>query len=83
MGGKSRSSQTPPAKRRYRLTGMVLCHDLRMNSEVEVIEEFDKEPTLEEATKLLWQAGGKMVAAGYCEGCPFELSAVRITEEAD
>ena len=77
----SQGNNLPAAQRRYRLQARLLCHDVRLNSEVETIVALDEAPTQSEAERLLWPVADALVAENGCEGCPYELSAINTTPE--
>jgi hypothetical protein len=70
-----------PSRRRFRLTGSLLCHDVRLSTLVEVIVHLDEAPSAAEAMRLLEPGADAKVAQQGGEGCPYELSDFTIVEE--
>jgi len=62
-----------------RLTANLLCHDVRLNSEIEVVVALDYIPTEAEAERLMYPAADALVAEYGCQGCGYELSSIRVT----
>jgi hypothetical protein len=59
--------------RTYLIRAQLLCHDVRLNTWIEIRQVLEREPTEAEALHLLWPTGEAVVAKNWCEDCPFEL----------
>jgi hypothetical protein len=69
------------SRRRFRLTGSLLCDDVRLSTLIEVIVHLDRAPSTAEAMRLLEPSADAKVARQGGEGCPYELSDFTIAEE--
>jgi hypothetical protein len=63
---------------RYRISANLLCHDVRLNTRVEVEVELDHPPGEEEAIRLLAPAAEARVARAFCEDCPYDLTVIEV-----
>lgn len=63
----------------YRLTANVLCHDVRLNSEVETAVALDHSPTEAEAERLLYPVADALVSEYGCQGCAYQLSNIQVS----
>ncbi len=63
----------------YRIHAALLCHDVRLNTSIEIEVPLDHYPSDKEAIDLLWPVGEACVARNFCEGGPFDLSVTEIT----
>ncbi len=64
----------------YRIRAKLLCHDVRLNTRVETVVELERPLTPNEAEQLLWPVVEALVARYNCEGCPYDLSDIEITD---
>ncbi len=62
----------------YRIRAALLCHDVRLNTSIEIEASLDHFPSEAEAIQLLSPAAEERVARAFCEGCPYDLSVVDI-----
>ncbi len=62
----------------YRLQAALLCHDVRLNTSIELEVALDHYPTEKEAILLLSPVAEERVARAFCEGCPYDLSVYNI-----
>jgi hypothetical protein len=67
----------------YRISAVLLCHDVRLNTHIQVEAAFDHPPSLREAESLLWPEAERVVARNFCEGCAYELYAIEISALAE
>ena len=65
---------------RYKIEAGLLCHDVRLNTRIQVLVDLDHQPTKAEAERLLWPVADQEVARNFCEDCPYELYYIDITE---
>ncbi len=63
---------------KYRIHAALLCHDVRLNTSVEIEAVLDHYPTEAEAIRLLTPAAEERVTRALCEGCPYDLSVTEI-----
>jgi len=66
--------------KKYKITANLLCHDVRLNTEISTIVEMMIEPTEAEADILLAPVAEELLStpAYDCRGCRYELSIFRI-----
>jgi hypothetical protein len=64
---------------RYHLRAHILCHKVRLSFWVETDVELDHQPDIDEAERLLWPVGEKLVSSLGGESSPFELDEFKIT----
>jgi hypothetical protein len=66
--------------KKYKITANLLCHDVRLNTEISTIVEMMVEPTKAEADILLAPVAEELLSipAYDCRGCRYELSIFRI-----
>ncbi len=69
----------PSQLRRYRITAVLLCHDVRLNTHIHIEATLDHAPSEAEAHDLLWPEGEREVARNFCEDCPFHLYGIEIS----
>lgn len=69
------------ALRRYRIKAQLLCHDIKLNTWVEVVADLPAAPGRFEAERLLAPAAEAAVDAGGCGGCGYELFELSVTAE--
>ena len=62
----------------YRIRAHLICHDVRLNTAIEIEAQLDHVPTEAEAIQLLAPAAEERVARAFCEGCLYELSVTGI-----
>lgn len=67
--------------KRYKITANLLCHDVRLNTEISTVVEMMIEPTKAEADILLAPVAEELMSipAYDCRGCRYELSTFRIS----
>jgi hypothetical protein len=63
----------------YRISAVLLCHDVRLNTHIQIEIALDHWPNQAEALALLWPEGERVVAKNFCEGCPFDIYAIEVT----
>ena len=63
----------------YRIRAVLLCHDVRLNTHIQIEVSLDHFPTQSEAESLLWPEAERVVARNFCEGCNYEIYAVEVT----
>jgi hypothetical protein len=68
-----------PTRFAYRIHAALLCHDVRLNTSVEIEAVLDHWPDEREALRLLTPAAEECVTRAFCEGCPYDLSLTSIT----
>jgi hypothetical protein len=66
--------------KKYKITANLLCHDVRLNTEISTVVETTNEPTEMEADIFLAPVAEEFLSApAYdCRGCQYELSIFRI-----
>jgi hypothetical protein len=62
----------------YLLRAHLLCHDVRLNTSIEIQVALDHSPTEKEAIQFLCVKAEEEVTRNFCEGCPYELSLISI-----
>ena len=66
--------------RRYYLKVHLLCHDIRVSYDLEFVACFSHRPSEEEALRWLEGPIEEYLAKRGGEGCPYELSDLRIED---
>lgn len=74
------SAETP---RRYRIRAQLLCHDIRLNTWIEVVVALPQAPGRFEAERLLAPDAEKAVDAGGCGGCGYQLFELSIAPDPE
>ena len=66
--------------KKYKITANLLCHDVRLNTEISTVVEMMIEPTEAEAEILLAPVAEELLSipAYDCRGCRYELSIFRV-----
>ncbi len=63
---------------KYLLRSGLLCHDVRLNTSIQMEVELDHAPTEKEAIHLLSPLAEETVARNFCEGCLYEFYGMEI-----
>lgn len=84
--GRKTVDQMPESRlrkmlKKYEIKANLLCHDVRLNTEISIVVEMANEPDEAEAGMLLAPVAEELLSApAYdCGGCRYELSNFRIT----
>lgn len=64
----------------YHIRTHLLCHDVRLNTWIEMDLPFDHFPTEEEVKPFLWPEIDRVLARNMCEGCLYEVLEIQISE---
>lgn len=67
------------ARARYCIRSGLLCHDVRLNTSIQIEVELDHEPTEKEAILLLSPLAEETVARYWCKDCNYDLFGIEIT----
>jgi|GEM_PF-3918380 len=63
----------------YRIRATLLCHDIRLNTRIQVDVALDHQPDETEALRYLWPEAERVTAQNRCEDCPYDLFDIEIT----
>jgi hypothetical protein len=63
----------------YRIRAVLLCHDIRLNTHIQVDVTLDHRPDEAEAQRYLWPEAERVTAKNNCEECPYDLYSIEIT----
>ena len=62
----------------YQIGATLLCHDVRLNTHIQIEVTLDHPPKPSEAESLLWPEAERVVARNFCEDCPYELYGIEV-----
>ena len=62
----------------YQISAALLCHDVRLNTHIQIKVTLDYPPSPAEAESLLWPEAERVVARNFCEDCPYELYGIEV-----
>jgi hypothetical protein len=62
----------------YRISAVLLCHYVRLNTHIQIQVALDHLPSESEAESLLWPEAERVVARNFCEDCPYEIYGIEI-----
>jgi hypothetical protein len=64
--------------RQYRVSAHLLCHDVRLSTRIHRTVEADGPPDAATAERLLDEVAVEILKKNLGEGCPYEISDVKI-----
>jgi hypothetical protein len=73
------TDQPAPPTKSYRITSGLYCHDVRLNTSIQIEVALDHFPSEQEAIRLLCPTAEAVVTKNFCEGCPYEFYGIQIT----
>ena len=67
---------------RYRISGHLLCHDVRLSATIETTVDLERRPSLAEAEALLWPEGNRRIVACSGEDSSATIDEIEVSEAA-